>query len=89
MAAVYCELGDRYKSAISLPKYVTYNAEFDEYGHMIFKNRFVSSIVLGADRIWIQDDRGIRYVKHRWDNPDTAPIDMKEFMWIKLTSQSV
>ena len=89
MATVYCELGEHYTSAVTLPKYVTYYSKVDEHGQMIIKNGFVASVVYGSDRIWIQDDRGIRYVKHRWNSPATAPVDMEEFMWVKLKSQSV
>jgi phage I-like protein len=89
MAEIYCELGEHYTSAVTLPKYVTYSSKVDEHGQLIIKNGFVASVVYGSDRIWIQDDRGIRYSKHRWDNPAAAQVDLKEFVWVKLKSRPV
>jgi len=38
-----------------------------------------------ANRIWLEDKRGVRYRKHR-QGQDTK-VDMKEFMFIKLKAK--
>jgi len=42
-----------------------------------------------ADRIWREDDHGVRYIKHRYKNSLTETVDMKEFFWVKLKSVQV
>jgi hypothetical protein len=84
MPTVYCELCDKSAAAQDLPKYVTFCP--DERAHP-YAGRF--PIAMAASRIWVQDDDSIRYVKNRWDNPETAQVDLKEFMWVKLTSRSI
>jgi len=49
--------------------------------------------ILMAERIWIEDDEGVRYMKNR--NPyhsaviEPNSVDLKEFTWIKLSSTNV
>jgi hypothetical protein len=40
-----------------------------------------------SDRIWEENDQGIRIVKNRFTNDPT--VDMKEFFWIKLSSREL
>jgi hypothetical protein len=48
------------------------------------------AVTASADRIWRQDDDGaVKFVKHRHENPETAKVDLKEFMWVKLSSKLV
>jgi hypothetical protein len=42
-----------------------------------------------AERIWQEDDTGIKFIKNRNGNPETTPVDMKEFFWVKLSSKEV
>lgn len=42
-----------------------------------------------ADRVWQEDDTGIKFLKNRNGNPETTPVDMKEFFWVKLSSKEV
>ena len=39
-----------------------------------------------ANRAWIEDSDGIRFTKHRSQDPRTAIVDLEEFFWIKLQS---
>ena len=41
-----------------------------------------------ATRAWLESDAGVRFVKNRFEDM-TYPVDMKEFMWIKLKAQTV
>ena len=82
MTVVYCELSDDSAARLNLPKYFTYHStSFGVHGK--------DNLLHWADRIWIQDDQGIRYAKNRNSDPDTTPVDMKEFMWIKLKSETI
>ena len=43
-----------------------------------------------SDRIWEENDDGsVRFLKHRYSEASTTPVDMKEFFWVKLKSQTV
>jgi hypothetical protein len=43
-----------------------------------------------SDRIWEENDEGVvRYIKHRFADVPLVKVDMKEFFWIKLKSQTV
>ena len=42
-----------------------------------------------SDRIWLEDETGVKFVKHRWKNQNTEPVDPEEFMMIKLKSKQV
>ena len=39
-----------------------------------------------SDRIWCEDATGVKFIKNKMWPPDTAPVDMKEFFWVKLKS---
>ena len=48
------------------------------------------AVTINSNRIWRHDSDGsVRFVKHREQNPQTALVDMKEFMWIKLKSKEI
>ena len=40
-------------------------------------------------RAWQEDDTSVRFYKHRYGNPTSTPVDMKEFMWIKLSAKHI
>jgi hypothetical protein len=42
-----------------------------------------------SDRVWAEDEYGVRFLKNRYESLSTAQVDMKEFFWIKLKSQTV
>jgi hypothetical protein len=42
-----------------------------------------------SDRIWIEEDGSVRFLKHRYKEARTAVVDMKEFFWVKLKCQTV
>jgi len=42
-----------------------------------------------SERIWLEDETGVRFLKHRWKNQSTEPVDFEEFMMIKLKSKQV
>ena len=42
-----------------------------------------------AQRVWEEDETGIKFIKNRNSNPKTTPVDSKEFMWVKLSAVNV
>jgi hypothetical protein len=48
-------------------------------------------LLLYSNRVWTESEEGVRYLKNRYEDIyDThgVNIDMKEFFWIKLQSQT-
>lgn len=41
-----------------------------------------------SDRIWREDGNEIRFVKNRY-NIDYNSVDLKEFMWVKLSAETI
>jgi hypothetical protein len=42
-----------------------------------------------SDRMWSEEDHGVKFIKNRRIEKNNTPVDMKEFFWIKLRSQSL
>ena len=38
-----------------------------------------------AQRVWEEDETGVKFIKNRNSNPETTPVDSKEFLWVKLS----
>ena len=49
-------------------------------------SRELRNCMLFSNRVWEDNNGTIRYVKHRYTGDLTTPVDLKEFMWIKLKS---
>ena len=45
-------------------------------------------LIQNSERVWCEEGGVVRYVKHRSGNM-FAPVDLKEFMWIKLKAKIV
>ncbi len=45
-------------------------------------------LLINSNRVWAEEDEGVRFIKHRYSEAETTPVDMKEFLWIKLKSQT-
>ena len=71
----------------------------EEYGHKylalynVRKSAVIGGqyreILLMSNRVWVEEDTGVRFLKHRFSEASTTPVDMKEFFWIKLKSATV
>jgi hypothetical protein len=42
-----------------------------------------------SDRMWSEEDDGVKFIKNRRTAKNNTPVDMKEFFWIKLRSQAL
>jgi len=56
--------------------------------HDANKNVYYIKLTHAAERIWCEDETGVTFFKHRY-LPLETKVDMAEFMWVKLRSQSV
>lgn len=42
-----------------------------------------------SNRIWKENSNEVNFVKHRSSILNETPVDMKEFMWIKLKAETL
>jgi hypothetical protein len=42
-----------------------------------------------SDRMWSEEDHGVKFIKNRRTEKNNTPVDMKEFFWIKLRSHAL
>lgn len=42
-----------------------------------------------SERVWSEEDHGVKFIKNRLTEKNNTPVDMKEFFWIKLRSQTL
>jgi len=42
-----------------------------------------------AERVWQEDEHGVKFIKNRNGFLETTPVDSKEFMWVKLSATQV
>jgi hypothetical protein len=52
-------------------------------------NGFQSWAMLHSERVWAEEEDGVKYLKNRLTGSKDSPIDMKEFFLIKLRSQTL
>lgn len=43
-------------------------------------------LIQRANRVWLEEDTGIKFIKNRYNSED-YPVDLKEFFWIKLQAE--
>ena len=62
----------------------------------LYKNKYyVSSeeipntLMIDSCRVWGERDGHVWWVKHRSGLPHEILVDMKEFMWVKLTAKAI
>ena len=71
----------------------------EEYGHKylalydVRKSAVIGGthrhVLLCSNRVWAEEDTGVRFLKHRYSEASNTPVDMKEFFWVKLKSANV
>jgi len=82
---VYFELADCAVKDFGGKYFALYNATRGEV--MMAHERY---LMMYSDRVWAEDEGdGIRFLKHRYKDADNAPVDLKEFFWIRLRCRTV
>jgi hypothetical protein len=70
----------------------------EEYGHKylaLYNVQYVAISGHGAqtmqmsERVWAEEKSGVKYLKNRLTGSKNSPIDMKEFVWVKLRSRTL
>jgi hypothetical protein len=70
----------------------------EEFGHKylaLYNVRYVAISGHGAqtmqmsERVWAEEDHGVKYLKNRISYRTDIPVDMKEFFLIKLRSRKL
>jgi hypothetical protein len=69
-----------------------------EYGHKYLALYNVESVAISghgaqtmqmSERVWAEGKSGVKYLKNRLTGSKNSPIDMKEFVWVKLKSKTI
>jgi hypothetical protein len=89
MPQIYCEISSETAKKLNLPEYSTFHSNLSENGGLSIENIFIARLIHNADRSWVHDTSGTRYIKNKYENSKKAVVDMAEFMMIKLKSVNV
>jgi hypothetical protein len=81
---VFFELGDYAVKDFGGKYFALYNAT--KGAVMMAHERY---LMLYSDRVWAEEDHGVRFMKNRTTGIKDSPIDMKEFFLIKLRSKTI
>jgi hypothetical protein len=65
----------------------TYYARRAKHSHLQNIEYGPLDLTLRANRIWLEEDTEVKFIKNR-NNPKDYPVDLKEFMWIKLQAEA-
>ena len=66
-----------------------YCARYDVYADEDGDPKLPFRLMFAADRVWCEDSNGVKFIKNRNGNPETTPVDSKEFLWVKLSAKEV
>jgi hypothetical protein len=81
---VYFELADCAVKDFDGKYFALYNATRGEV--MTAHERY---LMMYSDRVWAEEDHGVRFMKNRHQAAESTPVDEKEFFWIKLKCQTI
>lgn len=88
MADFYYELHDSAVSKWGAKYHVAHSRAGNGFHHdAVMAGGY--DITQHSDRIWCEQGNVVWYVKNRFGAQLTEVVDMKEFMWIKLKSQTL
>ena len=63
---------------------------FDDYRYYTSPHKWVRrSLMYQSTRVWLENNGEVTYLKNRYESPESAKVDMKEFMWIKLKAKEI
>jgi hypothetical protein len=81
---VFFEIADTFVGKYGHKYLALYDADnMDNLG----KGRRLWEMTRYAERVWSEEDDGVKFIKNRRTEKNNTPVDMKEFFWIKLRSQ--
>jgi hypothetical protein len=81
---VFFELGDYAVKDFGGKYFALYNATKGEV--MMAHERY---LMLYSERVWAEEDNGVRFMKNRRQAAESTPVDIPEFFWIKLKCRTI
>ena len=81
---VFFELGDYAVKDFDGKYFALYNTH--DVKVMMAPERY---LMLYSERVWAEEEDDVRYLKNRTTGVKDSPIDMKEFVWVKLKSKTI
>ena len=81
---VYFELADYVAKDMGGKYFALYNATRGEV--MTVHERY---LMMCSERVWAEEDHGVRFMKNRRQAAESAPVDEREFVWIRLQCRTV
>ena len=69
------DFGNKYFALYNTPKIKVVTPALERY------------LMMYSERVWAEEEDGVRYLKNRTTGIKDLPIDMKEFVWVKLKSR--
>jgi hypothetical protein len=81
---VYFELGDYAVKDFGGKYFALYDATAGEV--IMAQEQY---LMMHSERVWAEEDRGVRSMKNRRQQAESTPVDEKEFFWIKLKCRTV
>lgn len=85
---LYFELNPRFSKYYTVDRCLVLS-DLDEKAPWVMWQHRGLHITCSADRIWRETSTGVTYVKNRFLVSNAAPVDMAEFMWVKLRAVDV
>jgi hypothetical protein len=81
---VFFELGDYAVKDFGGKYFALYNATKGKV--MTAHERY---LMMYSERVWAEEEDGVRFMKNRRQQAESTPVDEKEFFWIKLRSHAL
>ena len=81
---VYFELADCVAKDIGGKYFALYNAT--KGGVMMPHELYLMRC---SDRVWAEEDDGVRFMKNRYEYAESTPVDIPEFFWIRLQCRTI
>jgi hypothetical protein len=81
---VFFEISDTFVENYGHKYLAIYDA--DNVNRPLWSRRILEAF---SDRMWAEEDDGVKFIKNRRTQRNNTPVDMKEFFWIKLRSRAI
>ena len=85
---VYFELADCAVEDFGGKYFALYNIPKGQLmvAHLVSHERY---LLMHSERVWAEEDHGVRFMKNRRQAAESTPVDQREFVWIKLKCRTV
>jgi hypothetical protein len=84
---VFFELGDYAVKDFGGKYFALYNTSKIKDSKIKVVTAHERYLMMYSERVWAEEEDDVRYLKNRMTGRKDSPIDMKEFVWVKLKSR--